>query len=158
MKRLLLILAMLVATTISSVAATLNRTYLGCELGATTQQVATDTIKEQYRKDGLIPKVDGCNVVANKIRLYGYQFDEAELQFSNDKLKSITLTRVFFDLVQADSFLKEAAPYFVGEDCTQNNEGLISERDGSTYIRLALIQTDDGSAKVEVFITDLIRN
>lgn len=155
MRRLIFTFVALIIMICTASAATICRTFWGCELGVNTQQEAADTIKKQFIKDAIVPKIDGDYVIVNSVWLYGYQFDETKLKFTNNKLKSIVLTRNFFGLDQTDSFLKEASQQFIDQNLITIKDGLISGRDPSTYVRLAQIETDDGYAEVKILITDL---
>lgn len=94
-------------------------------------------------------------MIVPKIWLYGLQFDEAKLQFKEDRLKSITLSKKFFTLDNADLFLKEVSTYFVGEDTEPNSSGLLSKKDNGTFVKLAQCELSNGDAKVEIAVIDL---
>lgn len=140
---------------ISSYAENISRVYWGCEIGKSSPKECVDTIKAQFVKEQIQPKIEGDFVVVPQIWLYGFQFDEAKLQFKQSRLKSITLSKKFFTLDNADLFLKEAGRYFVSEDTEPNNAGLVSKKDNSTLIKLAQSELSDGNAKIEIAIIDL---
>lgn len=154
MKRFLSVIAA-IACCVSLYAGKLCRNYWGCEMGKATPKECVDTIKAQFAKEQLQPKIEGEFVIVPQIWLYGLQFDEAKLQFKQDRLKSITLTKKFFTLDNADLFLKEVAPYFVGENTEPNNAGLLSKKDNATIVRLAQSELSDGNAKVEIAVIDI---
>ena len=101
------------------------------------------------------PRTEGNFVIAEKVWLYGYEFDAAKLEFENSKLKSILLTKNFFGLDDADRFLREIAPKFIGTEARPNNAGLLTRQDGSTLIRMAQSEGETGDANIEIVIVDL---
>ena len=127
------------ATIFATYGENLNRTYWGCEMGKTEQSACADSIKSLFKK----------------IWLYGYEFDAAKLEFENSKLKSILLTKNFFGLDDADRFLREIAPKFIGSEARPNNAGLLTRQDGSTLIRMAQSEGETGDANIEIVIVDL---
>lgn len=92
------------ATIFATYGENLNRTYWGCEMGKTEQSACADSIKSLFKKEQIEPRTEGNFVIAEKVWLYGYEFDAAKLEFENSKLKSILLTKNFFGLDDADRF------------------------------------------------------
>ena len=144
-----------VATIFATYGENLNRTYWGCEMGKTEQQACADSIKTRFKKEQIEPRIEGNFVVAEKVWLYGYEFDTAKFEFEKSKLKSILLTKNFFSLDDADRFLKELAPLLIGTDTRPNNTGLLTRQDGNTLIRMAQSEGETGDANIEIVIVDL---
>ena len=96
------------ATIFATYGENLNRTYWGCEMGKTEQSACADSIKSLFKKEQIEPRTEGNFVIAEKIWLYGYEFDAAKLEFENSKLKSILLTKNFFGLDDADRTFKKS--------------------------------------------------
>lgn len=137
-------------------ASEMERTFWGCELGVTTKEQAVDTIKAQLAKQFTKPQIDGEELVANNIWLYGYQFDTAKLVFENDKLKSINLIKECFDLSMSDQFMREFSKKLLGEEGEySNNEGILTKRDSNTYIRMAQTEGETRQGVVEIMIINL---
>lgn len=143
------------ATIFATYGENLNRTYWGCEMGKTEQSACADSIKSLFKKEHIEPRTEGNFVIAEKVWLYGYEFDAAKLEFENSKLKSILLTKNFFGLDDADRFLREIAPKFIGSEARPNNAGLLTRQDGSTLIRMAQSEGETGDANIEIVIVDL---
>ena len=55
----------------------------------------------------------------------------------------------------ADRFLREIAPKFIGTEARPNNAGLLTRQDGSTLIRMAQSEGETGDANIEIVIVDL---
>ena len=58
-------------------------------------------------------------------------------------------------LDDADRFLREIAPKFIGSEARPNNAGLLTRQDGSTLIRMAQSEGETGDANIEIVIVDL---
>ena len=138
------------ATIFATYGENLNRTYWGCEMGKTEQSACADSIKSLFKKEQIEPRTEGNFLVAEKVWLYA-----AKLEFENSKLKSILITKNFFGLDDADRFLKEIAPKFIGSEARPNNAGLLTRQDGSTLIRMAQSEGETGDANIEIVIVDL---
>ena len=134
------------ATIFATYGENLNRTYWGCEMGKTEQSACADSIKSLFKKEQIEPRTEGNFVI---------EFDAAKLEFENSKLKSILLTKNFFGLDDADRFLREIAPKFIGSEARPNNAGLLTRQDGSTLIRMAQCEGETGDANIEIVIVDL---
>ncbi|MDO4511224.1 MAG: hypothetical protein Q4B68_05335 [Bacteroidales bacterium] len=132
----------------------LDRNYWGCELGKATPQFAADTIKAQFKQQFIEPKIDGDDVIVNKIWLKGYQWDVATLHFADGKLQSITLENDRFTLTDTNQMLREMAPIFLGDDY-ENRSGILRATDASTHIRMAQSEDENGAAKLQIIIQNL---
>ena len=76
------------ATIFATYGENLNRTYWGCEMGKTEQSACADSIKSLFKKEQIEPRTEGNFVIAEKVWLYGYEFDAAKLEFENSKINS----------------------------------------------------------------------
>ena len=68
------------ATIFATYGENLNRTYWGCEMGKTEQSACADSIKSLFKKEQIEPRTEGNFVIAEKVWLYGYEFDAAKLE------------------------------------------------------------------------------
>ena len=88
---------MALATIFATYGENLNRTYWGCEMGKTEQSACADSIKSLFKKEQIKPRTEGNFVIAEKVWLYGYEFDAAKLE-----LKTVNSNQFFSPKTSSD--------------------------------------------------------